>query len=112
VSAAEQIRDDDGWDDAGWTVDWRELAMCKSQTRLFFGPKAERPEARARREAKALRLCQACPVRRPCQEYARTNREYGLWGGENEEDRHHAGFNLTAAVGVRSATRHHDPTPP
>ncbi len=105
MSTAELFRDD-----AGWTVDWRELALCKAQTSLFFGPKAERPEARARREAKALRLCQVCPVRVPCQEFARSNREYGLWGGENEEDRHHAGFTVTAAVGVRSTRRDADTT--
>ena len=34
--------------------DWREHAVCKGRTRLFFPPKAERPQARARREAQAL----------------------------------------------------------
>jgi WhiB family transcriptional regulator, redox-sensing transcriptional regulator len=83
-------------------VDWREFASCKGRTALFFPPKAERPQARARREAKALRLCTSCPVVEPCRAFARTNREYGYWAGESEEDRHLAGFTVSAPIGVRA----------
>ena len=41
---------------------WMDLAACKGHTPLFFPPKAERPQARERREARAGRLCIACPV--------------------------------------------------
>ena len=34
-------------------VDWREYAMCSGRLELFFAKKAERPQARARREARA-----------------------------------------------------------
>ena len=44
--------------------EWRDEANCKGDTRLFFPPKAERPQARARREAKAQRLCDSLPGRR------------------------------------------------
>jgi len=97
--------------DVPWGFDWREFAACKSHTRLFFGPKAERPEARARREAKAQRLCQVCPVQRPCRQWAREHREYGYWGGENEEDRYRAGFTVTAAVGIRSRSHPKESVP-
>ena len=60
---------------------WMDHGACKGRTQLFFAPKAERPQARARREAQARRLCATCPVLVPCQRYARVNREYGLWGG-------------------------------
>lgn len=83
-------------------TDWRELAACKGQTKLFFGKKAERPQARERREAQARKLCQMCVVQKPCRQFARTNREYGFWGGENEEDRYVAGYPVTAAIGVRT----------
>ncbi len=83
-------------------VDWRELAACKGRTTLFFGKKAERPQARARREEKAARLCAMCMVQKPCQQFARENREYGFWGGESEEDRYLAGYAVTAAIGVRT----------
>ena len=69
-------------------VDWQEFARCKGYLHLFFAKKAERPQARERREAKARALCNECPVIDQCRESARTNREYGFWAGENEEDRH------------------------
>jgi WhiB family redox-sensing transcriptional regulator len=80
---------------------WRDDAACTGNTRLFFPPKAERPQARARREAKAARLCGSCPVSTPCREFARDHREYGFWAGESEEERHLAGFTLSAPIGIR-----------
>jgi len=84
-------------------IDWTQFANCKGKTHLFFAPKAERPQARARREAKARSLCDNCIVNQTCREFARVNREYGLWGGESEEERHLAGFTIAAPVGLRSA---------
>ncbi len=81
-------------------IDWRDLAVCGGQTPLFFARKAERPEARARREQKARRLCNSCPVQLQCRDYARENRLYGFWGGESEEERHRAGYTLTAPIGI------------
>ena len=41
---------------------WKQVAACKGRTALFFPHrKAERPQARARREAKARRLCHTLP---------------------------------------------------
>ncbi len=97
MSAAEILQDD-----VDRPVDWREFAVCKGQLKLFFAPKAERPQARARREAKAKRLCDVCPVQPQCRQFARENREYGYWAGESEEDRHLAGFTVSAPIGVRS----------
>jgi WhiB family redox-sensing transcriptional regulator len=81
---------------------WMDEAICKGRTHLFFPPKAERPQARVRREAQARKLCNSCPVQLQCQAFARDNREYGYWGGESEEERHLAGFTVAAPIGVRS----------
>src|SRR5690242_17188994 len=81
---------------------WNDEAACRGQPDLFFAPRAERPQARVRREAKARRLCEACPVSVPCRAFARDHREYGFWGGESEEERHRAGFTIPAPIGVRS----------
>lgn len=89
-------------DDLPRGVDWREYAMCKGRLELFFAKKAERPQARARREARANLLCSACPVRIPCRVFARENHEYGYWGGENEEDRHLLGYTVAAPIGIRA----------
>lgn len=87
---------------AAMPMKWMDEAVCKGRTHLFFPPKAERPQARVRRELQARRLCQSCPVRSDCQAFARDNREYGYWGGESEEERHLAGFTVAAPIGVRS----------
>ena len=78
---------------------WQSTASCNGQTDLFFASPGERPEARARREAKARQLCLVCPVLEPCQTWARHNREYGFWGGESEEERAMAGYRVDMPVG-------------
>ena len=83
-------------------VDWREHAMCKGRTELFFAKKAERPQARDRREARAKQLCTVCPVQVSCRTFARDTHEYGYWGGENEEDRHLLGYTVSAPIGIRA----------
>lgn len=83
-------------------VDWREYAMCKGRTELFFAKKAERPQARERREARARQLCTVCPVQVACRTWAREHHEYGYWGGENEEDRHLLGYTVSAPIGIRA----------
>lgn len=80
---------------------WMARAACAGKTHLFFPPLAERPQARARREARAAELCETCPSRVPCRDYARTHREFGFWGGENEEERTRAGFPVPNAIGAR-----------
>jgi WhiB family redox-sensing transcriptional regulator len=87
--------------------EWREHANCTGKLHLFFAKKAERPQARERREAKAAALCAECPVRIPCRDFARENREYGFWGGESEEERHLAGYTMVAPIGVRARLAKH-----
>ena len=76
--------------------------------RLFFAPTAERPQARARREAKAKILCDLCPVADECRRWARQHREYGFWAVENEEDRHLLGYRVSAPIGSRARVARHD----
>ena len=66
---------------------WMDDAVCKGRTKLFFAPKAERPQARVRREAQARLLCRTCPVNEHCQVFARDNR---------------AGFTVAAPIGIRA----------
>ncbi len=89
---------------------WRYFAACRDQLHLFFARKAERPEARARREAKARKLCMSCPVQLTCRDFARENHQYGFWGGESESERHLAGFSLPAPIGIRGSRKRQQPT--
>lgn len=81
---------------------WMDAGACKGLTHLFFPSPAERPQARERREALAKSVCHSCTVSVTCREFARSNHEYGFWGGESEDERHEAGFRLIAPIGVRA----------
>ncbi|WP_436795276.1 WhiB family transcriptional regulator [Actinospongicola halichondriae] len=74
---------------------------CVGYGSLFFAPVAERPQARVRREGKARQLCLRCDSRIHCRDVARANREFGFWGGENEEERTLAGFAVPNPIGAR-----------
>jgi WhiB family redox-sensing transcriptional regulator len=88
---------DDGFDDMSWTG----RSACTGKADLFFPPFAERPQTRIKREAKAKVICGGCPVQTDCRDYGRAHHEYGIWGGENEEERVLAGFSLHAPIGTR-----------
>ncbi len=81
---------------------WMDSAACQGLTHLFFPLTAERPQSRDRREALARSVCASCSVKIPCREFARENHEYGLWGGESEDERHEAGYRLIAPIGIRA----------
>ena len=80
-------------------LEWMDDAACIGQTRLFFAPPGERPEARVVRESKARAICTVCPVVHDCANWARDHREYGFWGGESEEERAAAGYRVDMPVG-------------
>ncbi len=84
----------------GTLNEWPLQANCKGHARFFFPKRAERPEARVRREGKAHVLCEVCAVQKDCRTFARNNHEYGYWGDENEESRHAAGYTLSSPIGV------------
>lgn len=71
---------------------WKERALCKGKTDIFFGPPGERPSKRRKRETLARSYCNVCTVAVVCRESGRELRENGVWGGENEEQRAYAGF--------------------
>jgi WhiB family redox-sensing transcriptional regulator len=69
---------------------WHIRASCRGpQAEVFFPPPhAERKEERLDRENAAKAICDTCPVRRPCLDYAIRIREpHGIWGGLNELER-------------------------
>lgn len=63
-------------------ADWIDNALC-AQT----DPEAFFPE-RGKVPAEAKRICQSCPVRADCLDYAlRTGQRFGVWGGLSERER-------------------------
>lgn len=58
-------------------------AACKGLTSIFF-PERDHLVAQSR----AKQICNGCPVRQTCLDYALSTREpNGIWGGKTEEER-------------------------
>lgn len=71
-------------------LEWQEDAACRTEDNmLFFGADDGESELeRQSREAQAKAICQSCPVREPCLEFAmETNQRYGIWGGYTDKER-------------------------
>jgi WhiB family redox-sensing transcriptional regulator len=68
-------------------ADWRNVAAClHADPDLFFPISTTGPALHQIDEAK--RICQACPARTPCLDWALENRvPSGIWGGATEEER-------------------------
>lgn len=68
---------------------WMDRAVCGGQDLLglFFGPEGERQPDREVREVYATRVCDGCPARLECFEYALERRESGVWGGTTDDER-------------------------
>ncbi|HYF12169.1 MAG TPA: WhiB family transcriptional regulator [Actinomycetota bacterium] len=74
------------------TGGWQDGAACRGEdSAFFFAPSYfEKRYEKDAREAKAKAICDRCPVREPCLEYALRIREpHGVWGGLNETERRH-----------------------
>ena len=76
---------------------------------MFFPPASfERKEDKRLREARAKDICQTCPVKRPCLDYALSIREpHGIWGGKNESEPARTARGLTARGAHRGRTDPH-----
>lgn len=71
---------------------WQRDAECRGEQRRYFFPPtwAERRDEKDRRERQAKLICERCPVRAECLEFAvSTNEAFGIWGGLNELERKH-----------------------
>lgn len=69
--------------------EWQHSGLCRTRSpELFFHPDGERGAVKRAREARAVRLCGACPVIEQCREHALALPEpYGVWGGLTEQER-------------------------
>ena len=70
-------------------MEWQDHAACRDYDNvLFFGEEGESELEKQAREARAKAICQTCPVREPCLEFAmETNQKYGIWGGHTDKER-------------------------
>ena len=71
-------------------AEWQVRAACKGpQAAAFFPPvTTERRDEKRIREAHAKAICDACPVRSDCLDFAMAIKEpHGIWGGLSEVER-------------------------
>jgi hypothetical protein len=70
------------------TAALRLVACTPADFDLYFGPEDETVTERNRREAKAIGICNGCPSRLPCLEWALSHAvPWGVWGGVGEKGR-------------------------
>jgi len=68
-------------------MDWRQRAACRGiDTEVFF-PSARYGPLAASATRPACRVCDRCPVRRPCLAWALRHEVHGIWGGTTEKER-------------------------
>lgn len=74
----------DTWSLNNKNFDWQDEAVCKGQGEIFF---FERGSNKLRIK-QAKELCEGCPVRRECLDFALDNRfEFGIYGGKTPNER-------------------------
>lgn len=68
---------------------WHAAAACRGEDLyLFFGGEGERLPDRLAREARAKTICEGCPARHACLDYALSaNEKAGVWGAMGEDER-------------------------
>lgn len=67
--------------------DWRDDALCRDTDPELFFPVGTTGKALVAID-KAKQVCDECPVRVSCLDFAlETNQDSGIWGGMSEEDR-------------------------
>ena len=66
---------------------WRQQAICRDTDPDLFFPVGTTGQALVQIE-RAREVCNQCPVKRDCLEFAlETNQDSGIWGGASEEER-------------------------
>lgn len=62
-------------------------AECETLPDFFF---PEEPEKESQRivEGIAKAICESCPLKNPCLDYALSTKVYGVWGGTTYEERY------------------------
>jgi WhiB family transcriptional regulator, redox-sensing transcriptional regulator len=71
-----------------YATDWRGAGACLAADPDLFFPLGGAGTASAPDTSRALRICDECPVKRECLDFAMQTREAeGIWGGTTAEER-------------------------
>jgi WhiB family transcriptional regulator, redox-sensing transcriptional regulator len=87
----------------GDSPDWRDGAACRHRDPELFFPEGTAGPALLQAD-QAKRVCQPCPVRTPCLEFAlRHGLAFGIWGGTTWEERRDIRREVVTKIRTRSA---------
>lgn len=83
--------DPDVWRRGASAEDWRHQSACQDEDRTIFFPTTIAPDTEDEPPyppPEAKEICDLCPVRKECLEYALENRiPYGIFGGQSAYER-------------------------
>lgn len=83
---------------------WLALAVCGTIDPETFFPDGKSGRFRISNTADAKRICNSCPVRTECLEYAiAEDLDHGIWGGTTPQDRRYRRGELVEALRKRRA---------
>lgn len=78
---------------------WQRRGACGPYPKTWWYPNAR---TTAEQKCQALALCESCPVRAECLEYALEHHEQGMWAGTIAADRRRIRRERAAAARVAS----------
>lgn len=65
------------------TKSWMDQGLCKGYTNVFFPARGQNQKV-----SLAKKICERCPVKQQCLDFALDNQEmHGVWGGTSERTR-------------------------
>lgn len=69
--------------------EWQYKGLCRTvDPEMFFLDHGDRAQTKRKKELKAIKICQACPVISECLAHAlKVPEMYGVWGGTTVEQR-------------------------
>lgn len=71
---------------AYFSAPWRDEAACKGKPTEWWLP-SKSSVGHDYTDPRARALCESCPVKEPCREFAVMNSERGYWGATSERQR-------------------------
>jgi WhiB family redox-sensing transcriptional regulator len=72
-----------------WEREWFGARCAEVDPDLFFEPDEKlRSYEKAKRVIAAKRICNGCPLKPKCLNYALNHEVVGVWGGMSEKERH------------------------
>lgn len=79
-------------------TEWMQYGLCKGHTNIFFPARGQNKKFKL-----AKKICESCPVKKQCLDFALENEEmHGVWGATSERTRRVMRRNIRNGIKVVS----------